>query len=573
MSLIEFSDTKDCIKFGSVKSNLGGIKSKLMIKFKPNYDYVKQAKLRASTKSKAFDSANTTIKLYPKQIEHKERIIDIFKISPFAFDLSMLGTGKTYTSSAIYQEGGYENIVTIVPVSVKTKWKYMETEHGVKQYNSISFCELRSVRFKQPKHGFLVRKDYMATINQSDGTTREIPKCDFTCTSTYLDLVSKGLLLVIDEIQNIKNISDQLFACKELIRPIIDNFNRGGKSRVLLLSGSPIDKKIQTVHLYRCFGIMIADKLSAYNPYTGTIMWQGMEEIENYMSKHFGAGDVQCVRATYGEHCRVNDRDLGEYCYRLFQMILKQYLSHSMAPINIDAKIVKNNAFYDMPEDEMEILIKGIEMLKSVTRFDRRNGTVDHGNNGIAALRKIQRALTIIETSKIQLMVRVAKAKLASDPKMKVVICVNYTETINDLARELGMYGPLILDGRVSANNRLTILQKFQTPSTDYRLLIGNISVCSTGIDLDDQHGEYKRFCIVNPNYSTITLYQLSHRFHRSNTKSDSVIHFIFGKGDTLELPILNALAKKGQVMKETTELQVQGGIVFPGDYDSWYEP
>ena len=60
------------------------------------------------------------ISLYPEQIEHKNKLMEILKISPFAFDFSMLGTGKTYTSCKIYQELALPNIVTIIPTSVKT---------------------------------------------------------------------------------------------------------------------------------------------------------------------------------------------------------------------------------------------------------------------------------------------------------------------------------------------------------------------------------------------------------------------------------------------------------------------
>jgi superfamily II DNA or RNA helicase len=520
------------------------------------------------------------INLRPCQNEHKNRLIEILQRSPFAFDFSMLGTGKTYTSSKIYRELGFSNLVTIVPTSVKAKWRYMEEHHGIEQFASISYCELRSIRLKQPKHKFLVRKDFTSKRHLSDGTTQDVDQCSFTCTNYYLNLVENGLLLVIDEVQNVKNVSDQLLACRELIRPIVESFEKGGNSRVLLLSGSPIDKEVQVIHLYRCLGIMRSEKLRAYNPFTGEMVDQGIEEIRDYLYRKFPARFQKAVKGLYYEvdYWGTKPKDLERRCYRWFQHVVKPELASSMPPKVIrhndhqPVTITKQNAFYLMGPSDLHLLHKGIDRLQKASNFNPLYGTVNHGHNGVEALTNIQQALVMIETSKINLMVRIAKSKLSCHPRTKVAICVNYTATIDDLLDLLGEYRPLKLNGSCSSSQRYEILEKFQRPDTDHRLLIGNVTVCSTGIDLDDQDGNYPRFCLVNPNYSAISLYQLSHRFHRAETKSNSTIHFLFGLSDTTELPILNALAKKGQVMKETTEKQAEFGIVFPGEYPRWEE-
>jgi hypothetical protein len=110
-------------------------------------------------------------------------------------------------------------------------------------------------------------------------------------------------------------------------------------------------------------------------------------------------------------------------------------------------------------------------------------------------------------------------------------------------------------------------------------LLLCNQGVASTGIDLDDKHGAFPRLCLVSPNYSTITSYQLGHRFQRADTKSDADVHFVFAKRrdktkeeskDIIELKVLDALSRKSQVMKETTAEQASNGVVFPGDHEEW---
>jgi hypothetical protein len=216
-------------------------------------------------------------------------------------------------------------------------------------------------------------------------------------------------------------------------------------------------------------------------------------------------------------------------------------------------------------------LKKGITLLKNSTRFNGETHEVDMNGIGGEGLSKITISLMMIETSKINMFARVAKEALDKNLNQKVVMCVNYTDTINDLCDLLSVYNPLKLNGTMTHLQRTDVLEKFQSGNDTYRLLIGNITVCSSGIDLDDQIGTFPRMCFVSPNYSTITLYQLSHRFYRVNTKSDALIHFVLCKEAT-ELPILNALARKSGVMKDITEQQVKDGVIFPGDYETWNE-
>jgi hypothetical protein len=395
-------------------------------------------------------------------------------------------------------------------------------------------------------------------------------------------LVKDGLLLVIDEIQNVKNISNQLDACKELIRPIVEAFNHDkthAPSRVIMLSGSPVDKKEQIPHMFRLLNIMTNDRLAAYNTQTYSYIWRGMQEIEDYCSRNFGEDEVMIAHQQYElrkgwrPQRRSGDSDLDNYCYTLFVSFVKKHYSSSMDPVQIPVNIIKLNAYYQLDNTEsVALLDKGISMLAKASSFNAMEGTVDFGHNGAATLMGITRALVMIETSKIKLFERIVRTVLSNDPHRKIVVCVNYTETINDLISLLSSFNPLRLDGSMDFRKRLDVLDKFQANNSDYRLLIGNLNVCSSGIDLDDHYGQFPRLCLVSPNYSTITLYQLSHRFHRISTKSDSVVHFVLCK-ENAEITILNALAKKSNVMKEITNNQMEHGIVFPGDYQRWDEP
>lgn len=517
----------------------------------------------------------SVVNLYDYQVPHVNKLVEILSLNPYGFDLSALGTGKTICALKIKEILKFKHLVVIAPLSVLSKWGEVKETYNIQNITSISYCQLRSIRMKQPKHKLLIRKDYIhkvTNVNESgEVTEHDMEKVEFTCSEMFEKMVSEGTLLVIDEIQNIKNLSTQMLSCQTMIRKIVDDFEeKGCSSRVLLLSGSPVDKKVQVIQLYKTLGIMKHDKLSVYNPHLNIMEYRGVLQIENYMRTCYGNGQVELVRNEFNTLTKMNAE---EYCYQLFQKIFKKFISSEMTPRKLDnISIRKLNAFYNLNDPtHIELLQKGVSLLKSSSNFNQTNDTINFGTNGIGALANIQRALTMIETAKIPLLIRLAKQYLDKKPTNKLVICVNYTESINDLMTELIHYEPVRLEGSTRSKDRTKIISNFQKPTIESRLIIGNVSVCSTGIDLDDQFGGFERLCIVSPNYSTITLYQLSHRFLRANTKSSSSIHFVFCK-ESHELSVLNAIAKKSSIMKEVTEAQVASGVIFPGDYEKWEE-
>jgi hypothetical protein len=190
-----------------------------------------------------------------------------------------------------------------------------------------------------------------------------------------------------------------------------------------------------------------------------------------------------------------------------------------------------------------------------------------------------------IEAAKLGAMARAAADVLHAFPNVKVVLCVNYTESIAHLKGALAGFAPLLLHGAISARARQRVMHRFQRPTFPQqpkpgeapaapdagaepvsRLLIANLRSCSTGIDLDDKYGDFPRYCIASPTYSVIDVHQLAHRFLRMDTRSDAVLHLMYGSNAS-ELPVLQALARKTAVLKDTARAQVRGGVVFPGDY------
>ena len=532
---------------------------------------------RKRVETKVYDDFTATkeITLFPYQVKHVKQLQEILSNHKFALDFSMLGSGKTYTSAKIAVERGFKHILVICPVSVIPKWRQMQSDFHLPIEDIMGFQKLRSTKFHQPAHGLLSRRDYKTYQQRAHAwmantwSTEEIDKVDFRITNKYKEWVNEGLLLIIDEIQNIKNISSQFLAAQTLMTTIT---KADTESRVLLLSGSPIDKIEHATHIFRALGIMTENRVAQYNIQTGLNDWRGMQEISDY---------CQLVNPkSFAVHNKKNVwESLEGYSYRLFQHVFKPKLSSAMSISTFKTKLKKENGFYFIDSEGETIVKRGLINLQTASSFDGENvvwsGT---GTNQIASL---ARAMQIIETGKIKLFTRIARDKLNSNPNLKIVIAVNYVLTVVDLKNNLAEFNPLIITGTQTEIQRGKIMKQFQLPTSDNRLLIANQSVISTGIDLDDKEGSWPRMCLVSPNYSTITSYQLGHRFQRSDSKSDAIVHFVYAKQegktkatspDTIELKVLNALSKKSKVMKETTEDQDKAGILFPGDHPDWEE-
>jgi hypothetical protein len=387
----------------------------------------------------------------------------------------------------------------------------------------------------------------------------------FQVTPTYTQLVEEGVLLIVDEIQNIKNVTAQLFAVQAMVIEVM----KTGPSRLLMLSASPIDKVTQAVEVFRGLGILL-EPLTQYNPALASNVWTGLRAIHNFC---LGI-NPSATRETQGKQYYEVTND--PYVYRLFQNVLVRHCSSSMIPApHPSVRLTKANAYYYIDQQGEEILKRGMHVLTTETNF---NG--QHVQWDAQRISSISRALQVIETGKIQLFVRITREHLAANPQAKVVIAVNYTETLKDLRLFLNEFAPLSLEGCMSTAQREKSLRLFAEPSTAHRLMLCNQSVASTGIDLDDKHGEYPRLCLVNSTYSSIIAFQLGHRFLRMDTRSNAAVHFVFALrrgrtpaecGDIVELKVLDALSRKSTVMRETTGMEVDD-VQYPGEHEEFIE-
>ncbi len=497
-----------------------------------------------------------TIRLYPSQAAHVDALDGILDRSHYAFDTSVMGSGKTFAGTGVFLKRGFRHLMVVAPLTVLPAWEKVLHDHDIRHAKLYTYDSLSGKKGKtELKHGYLTRTDVEQVLDND--RVREVTY--FAATPLLKQHADEGLLFVFDEIQHLKNVESQRAkAARAIVDIIEERFVRGGRSRVLLLSGSPVDREHQCTNLLMLLNVTRHDYLM-------------------YNKERLGVSDIiaYCRRldaaATQGI---VNGRVLNSpgacetLVYRLFQDVIKPAMSHVMPNPGIPHTLYKfNGHFVAHDDDDLDELDAGIEALQKAVggRFLRGQG----GNRNLVG--QLGAALCQIEKGKLNLLARLADLTLRGHPTVKVVVAVNCLDTIDRLVVQLGAYEPLVLRGDVHIKDRRIALDKFQTHDDRHRLVVGNTLVLSTGIGLHDTHGDFPRICFVSPTYRTIDLYQLGHRFWRRGVRSDAQLYMVYVKDHT-EDRILAAEMRKGGVMREVTEEQVEAGQVFPGQYPIYEE-
>lgn len=212
---------------------------------------------------------NPQIILEPFQAAHNDLLTESLNRFPVFIDKSLPGSGKTFTTTNYAINNKFKHVIVVCPNSMLYKWEGMKI-YGSPIRQVINFESLRSVRGKTPKHGLLTRLDIKK--GKKNMTF-------FYPTDEYLRMVSEGLLLVIDEIQNIKNATHQNKACKCLCDSITSTFHN---SKIMLLSGAPGDKIEHYCNILQIAGIIKNPKLCVYHKSERVLEYVGFQDLLNF---------------------------------------------------------------------------------------------------------------------------------------------------------------------------------------------------------------------------------------------------------------------------------------------------
>lgn len=454
------------------------------------------------------------INLFDYQIEHVSKIQVTLESVDFCLDFSILGSGKTYTALTVAKD--YDFCLIVAPKSVHSKWKTVsELVPDFPENQIISFAKMRN---KNNNEFLFIKKMQDTEIILITDYFKQLSK-------------SKKVIVIIDEIQNLKNNTLQFRSARTLL---------SGNTKFLGLSGSPIDKQEQASRVLSLCGVF-TEQLAKFDIGTKTFDFSGLLQIKRFLR----------------DNTVISESNYKSYPYLMFQSKFKEYIFEMKCPefkTTVDVK----NGLYNFYENT---IVCGMWV-------DRLNHLVTHRNkdNPMETLSQISKVMQSLERTKLKTFIRLAKKQLSETPNKKVVLLFNYIHSIKFVEEALKEFNPLVIYGATKGIDRTENLRKFQENSSQFRLLVGNLEILSTGVDLDDKSSEFPRICYCNANFNAITLYQLVHRFKRIDTLSNSTIRFVYCNSVDLEIKIINALTRKSKVMKETTIEQVKHNTIFPGD-------
>ncbi len=520
--------------------------------------------------------------MLPHQIELSEKLSYILENNHGFITSSPVGSGKTYVTLWLAKKFGF-SLVVICPVTIKHIWEQLAQKFGVHIVFIMSYESLAGNETHGIKHNYLTR-----TESTYKGKSNPI----FEATEDFLKIVDKGVLMVFDEYQKIKNPNTYYKACNALLKPILyPDEHISGLSRFALLSGTPYDKITHAIYNLKILGYIQSPKL--YRKIGGIVSYKkyGLGELIT-LCKQINRTLTKQLIAQYG----ITVDSIETLVYKLYSNIVKYNISASMT--SEKNPMITNdiaNGFFKITRPEnlaaieysMGVIIERVlpKLKKNIEEFgnktmlqllkiseNRHIPEIDDENieEPLDLLSLMNFHLKRIEFNKAYDYTRIAKYILDMNKNNKVIISINYKDTISEVSEILAEYRPLVLDGSVKESDRAEIIRKFNEDS-QYRVLVMSTKTGGVGISLHDIVGNFPRFMILGPSYNFIDITQAAGRIVRTGQASDSWIRIFYTK-DSPELNLLTALANKSDVLKGAIDDNVSESILLIGDYPTFIE-
>lgn len=491
------------------------------------------------------------VQLLPNQVAWAARIEEILDRCAVYIDISRTGAGKTPITIYTAQQLGLP-IFVITTLTACSTWQAAAERYAIPVIAILSYEKLAGVINHELKHPFLTRNDY------NEKGERDVT---FTATPEYEELVQKGLLLVIDEADAVKNATARNSACCAMTKPITST---DSDSRVALLSATAMVTSGEHVfNIFRILGVTEQKKLIRVER-TGVIKMLGLHDII-YTCTQIDAQATDHVMKT----TPVTRGNAENLCKTLFTQIVCPYIAGAAdesLTMRKEGVICRYINYYCRVTHSQE-LEDAAEELSLVLRFDPLTQRIARNYN----MGALQRILQKIERAKVPEFARLARKQLRSDERCKIVLSMNFLQSIRHLEKLLADYAPLVMTG--ASTERREIIASFNDDPIR-RVFIFTTKTGGASISLHDTVGDSPRHMLISPSYSLVDMVQAAGRVFREGSKSSATVRIIYGKmRANREMLMIRALNTKSEVLGEIFASTSGVHVVLPKDYEEVVEP
>lgn len=505
------------------------------------------------------------ISIMEVQVECYLDTIRILKSRFSVGNVSPTGMGKTIITLAAASHMNLIPFTIGTPLSLNT-WENESAKYGYQWYNGISYQKLRGKITQDEINKYGVTNEKGHTYIFKNNTYKPVyftyEEGEFFPSKLILDMIQMGYLFIYDEVHLAKNQDTATSqVCAALSKAIVQSNSR---SRICVLSATPYDKIKFSESLLKIFGIVTKDKMYVYDKSSRTYQLEGhgMHELISW-AKHIDNDKTSNLLRKYPKSSMKKGL-IMQLIHELFIQVIKDaFITKAVAmyPTKLDIK-----AGYFRLSKTGQLRLRQIEddMVRA-TDFDITTGKIGKHLD----LGKFQAAIHAMENLKIEIPSRVIPNDLDNNPNKKILLYLWHIDSIDEACRLLRKYNPMVINGSTKNNERAKIINKFQSPNNECRLLIVNIASGSESISLDDKYGNFPRRTYIMANYYYMKQVQASGRIQRMSSKSDGEVIIIFCESQTIEPSIYAAMNKKEQVLEDVVG---DSGIHKIAKCATWHE-
>jgi hypothetical protein len=488
------------------------------------------------------------------QTEDYARILNIFQRSHCAMDLSEMGCGKTFLALKYAQDYNMPLLV-ICKAANEEQWKEYMVKYGIKG-EVYSYNKFRGTSASPPKHGYL-------TMVVDRDPERSKPKVSFEPTPLLMYRIQQGMLVVLDEFQEVRNGGTSNNKAVKILTKTIREAPPS-PTRYIGLSALPACKIEELINILRAFGLITKRNLYHVDPITRVVVLKGLQELINNCNWY----DAIETAKILGEFIAVTKNNAKDLVINLYMRVVKPRITTSMPELVIPG-IRKNfrNGFFELaPGTNVEALKRAVNMIKGAARFGEADNGVNRINFGVITTGLINFYTLMAPTCAWH-----ARRHLYANPNAKYIyFCMN-TEPLRLMAEALKEFNPMVLDGKTSKAERREIKKNFNAHDNQHRVLIANCLVGGVGTSFHDTSvgGMYPRFQHILPHYSFLSMTQSSGRAYRIGSTSDLNGHYVFGSEGAVLMQVLVSLIKKAHMGREIVEVGDVTRSKLPSDWPS----